>query len=253
MIMNPFRAWLRQVPGLSKTYHQTRIVIQVLYQGWWANRERAMDASHLHQVWNFSLPVERERYDLVLRALREESDSDRWGRVLEIGCAEGLFTLELARHCESVTALDISPIACERAAERCRAHPNVQVLRRDLLKDDVAGEYDLIFAMDTLDYVHGRKRGATVIGKLVKALRAGGYLAFCDCRLPEEMRHSWWARWLGEGADHHVETLSNSVDLQLVYKAIYPTEGRRISDYVEHAVALFKKLSSAQPAEACRP
>jgi 2-polyprenyl-3-methyl-5-hydroxy-6-metoxy-1,4-benzoquinol methylase len=221
--------------------------MQLLYEGWWADRQRTLDEIHLRQIWNFGAPAEQERYRYVLGMLRRGMGSEQWGDALEIGCAEGLFTLELASHCQSVTAWDISSIACKRATARCVGHSNVRIEHRDLLNDDLTGRYDLIFAMDSLEHVHGRSRGMDVIEKLVKALRPNGYLVFCGCRLPERMRAAWWARWLGEGADIWIEILADGVGLQLLFRDVHPAEGRSISGYVEHAIALFQKTGSEDP------
>ncbi|MCR4294751.1 MAG: class I SAM-dependent methyltransferase [Elusimicrobia bacterium] len=62
-------------------------------------------------------PYERAR----LEALDAALGAGRLGRVLELACAEGHFTERLARRASSVTALDISAVAIERARRRASA------------------------------------------------------------------------------------------------------------------------------------
>jgi SAM-dependent methyltransferase len=246
MVMKGLRALLGQVPALSNTYHQARLLLHIFHEGWWTDPQRVMDQNHLQRVWNFADPVEQERYQSVLRALRGALDTDKWGAALEVGCSEGLFTSELAKYCRSVTAWDVSSVACERAVEHCAPHANVRVEHRDLSRDDFQERYDLIFVMDSLDYLHGRKRVLCAINKLVDALRGGGFFVYCACRLPEGMRTTRWARWLGEGADSRVEMLTRTPGLKLVTQGAYPLAGQSIPGYVDHMIALFQKTCSEE-------
>ncbi|HKX33071.1 MAG TPA: class I SAM-dependent methyltransferase [Blastocatellia bacterium] len=48
------------------------------------------------------------------------------GRILEIGCGPGQATISFAGLGYRMTCLDLGPALLDRAAERCRAYPNVQ-------------------------------------------------------------------------------------------------------------------------------
>jgi len=127
---------LRRIPGLAATYRHARFLARVAYERRWADLQLMNDASHLRGDWDFSAPVEQERYARVLAAVAERRGPAGWGHVLEVGCAEGLFTLELARRASSVTAIDVSRVACARCptpratpsrarfAARCNARPH---------------------------------------------------------------------------------------------------------------------------------
>ncbi|MBI4349461.1 MAG: class I SAM-dependent methyltransferase [Elusimicrobia bacterium] len=60
-------------------------------------------------------PYERARLDAMEASLKP------CARALEVGCAEGLFTARLAKLAREVVALDISPVALERARRRVGA------------------------------------------------------------------------------------------------------------------------------------
>jgi demethylmenaquinone methyltransferase/2-methoxy-6-polyprenyl-1,4-benzoquinol methylase len=59
------------------------------------------------------------RWFLELERVRQELDRfGPAGRVLELACGTGLWTVELARHTASITAIDASPEVLERFADR---------------------------------------------------------------------------------------------------------------------------------------
>ncbi len=59
----------------------------------------------------------------MLDAIRGEK---QFASALEVGCAEGLFTEALAPRCESLLAVDISPVALSRAGCRLQNQPNAR-------------------------------------------------------------------------------------------------------------------------------
>jgi hypothetical protein len=98
----------------------------------------------------FDTPVELERHRRTLAAAAV-SYKKPWDDVLELGCSEGVFTCQLATRCRSLRAWDISAVACKRAAERCCAHANLSIQKRDLVYDLIQGTYGLIFVTDILE------------------------------------------------------------------------------------------------------
>ena len=74
-------------------------------------------AAHGEEVWNWSSPAGRVRWARRV-AMFHEFLARPGLRVLEIGCGTGLFTAELARTGQSITAIDISPELLERARQR---------------------------------------------------------------------------------------------------------------------------------------
>lgn len=68
-----------------------------------------------------SSPYEREKYAHSIRALAGR----RYELGFEIGCAKGVLTQALARHCDGLVAIDVSETALQAARERCAAFRHV--------------------------------------------------------------------------------------------------------------------------------
>jgi SAM-dependent methyltransferase len=198
------------------------------------------DDAHIVKEWDFESPVEQERYRRVLFALDTLCPNGKDIRALEIGCSEGTFTQKLGARCASVAACDLSPMARANAAKRCADFPHVEIRPLDLERDPIQGTFDWVFAMDILEYVHGRDRLARVAEKLALATRDDGLLIVSACRLPEELRNAWWQRWIPDGADAVVDFLSSRCDLRLLHKEFYPNHDNQISGYPQHMIALFR-------------
>ena len=64
--------------------------------------------------WNYTSSYEQTKYEQTLALLPTGVDS-----ALEIGCAEGHFTIQLAPRVKNLIACDISETALQRAAPRC--------------------------------------------------------------------------------------------------------------------------------------
>ena len=74
-------------------------------------------AEHGEAIWNWSSPAGRVRWQRRCDLFAEYLGND--GReVLEIGCGTGLFTAELAKTRNRITAIDISPDLLALARER---------------------------------------------------------------------------------------------------------------------------------------
>jgi len=216
------RSMARRIPGVAVLYHNLRAVAGLLREGWLADRRRMNDRSIASGAWDFEAPFSRERHERVLASLAESSGRSSWDDVLEIGCADGVFTLALSPRCRHVTAVDISEVARERARERCTGLANVAVAPLDLQSEPLPGQFDVVFAMDVLEFIHGRSRVADTARRLAEGIRPGGYLAITMSRLPEEMRGRLWARWLVEGGDNMSAFLDGRHGLRLLHRECYP-------------------------------
>ena len=124
----------------------------------------------------------------------------RFQRALEVGCSEGLFSGSLAARCESVLAVDISPIALARARERCRWSNHVRFAEWNLRRDPVPGTYDLIVVESVFEYFHRPSAIRAARAKLVDALSPGGYLLVGNSRESEVVESAWWGKPLIRGA-----------------------------------------------------
>src|SRR5215213_10289125 len=99
------------------------------------------------------------------------------GRALEIGCGLGAFARLVAGRASSVTAVDLSPQMLRAAAERSRAHPNLQFILGDFLRLDLQPEtYDCIVTTTTLHHLPQRE----ALAKMKSLLLPGGVLVIHD-------------------------------------------------------------------------
>jgi SAM-dependent methyltransferase len=101
---------------------------------------------HFAERYDAATAIER-RHDFFLENLPE-----RRGRVLEIGCGTGLLAQELARHFESVLAVDISAPMLAIARAR-RAAPNIEYRLADAASASIEGPFDAIVSHTTLHHI----------------------------------------------------------------------------------------------------
>jgi SAM-dependent methyltransferase len=78
---------------------------------------------------------------------------DRFGRGLEIGCANGVLTAQLATICDHVLAIDISDVALELAASRVRDLDNVSLAQAEVPRGWPEGTFDLIVLSEILYFL----------------------------------------------------------------------------------------------------
>ncbi len=104
------------------------------------------------------------------------------GRVLELACGTGLWTIELARHATSVTAVDASPevLGINRARLREAGHETVvRYVEADLFDWRPDATYDAVFFGFWISHVPPERFEA--FWELVRsALRPGGRVFFVD-------------------------------------------------------------------------
>jgi demethylmenaquinone methyltransferase/2-methoxy-6-polyprenyl-1,4-benzoquinol methylase len=128
---------------------------------------------------------------LELERVRQELDRfGPQGRVLELACGTGLWTVELARHTSSLTAVDASPEVLDINRARLReARPDtpVRYVRADLFDWRPEEAYDVVFFGFWLSHVPPGRFAA--FWDLVRsALRPGGRVFFVD-----SLRTETWA------------------------------------------------------------
>ena len=166
--------------------------------------------------WNFASPLGTRRHAAVLAYL--ERFCPRTADILEVGCAEGMFTERLATHCRSLLAVDTSPVALERARGRCPWGEHVQFAQWDLRTDPTPGIFDAVIAMDVLEYIQAPNSLRTARHKLVHSLRPGGWLFVTSTR--QEAESEWWSRYLLRGRwingfvsrHSHLKCISETLD-----------------------------------------
>lgn len=122
--------------------------------------------------WNYHNTYEQAKYARTLGLLPER----RFGRALELACAEGLFTVQLAPHVEKLTAADISRTALERASRRCAdaGLANVGFEELDFFNAGFGSGWDLIVASEVLYYMGSPDVVARFAARVADALCDGG-------------------------------------------------------------------------------
>ncbi|MEM7582209.1 MAG: trifunctional glycosyltransferase/class I SAM-dependent methyltransferase/polysaccharide deacetylase [Acidobacteriota bacterium] len=128
--------------------------------------------------WGYTSAYEQTKYEQTLDLVPEGS-----ARVLEVGCAEGHFSAQLAPRVGSLLATDISQVAVDRAAERCAEHDNARFQTLDLSKDAIPGKFDAIVCSEVLYYLGRRKRLEAVAERFAEALEPGGQLVMAHANL----------------------------------------------------------------------
>lgn len=113
--------------------------------GW--GRSWHEDHYAVHDPQGYSTnPYERQKYADMMEVIGER----RFARALEIGSAEGVFTAQLAPHCDELLGIDISERAVSRARQALADRPHVRFERRTLPFDWPQGSHDLIVCSDVL-------------------------------------------------------------------------------------------------------
>jgi peptidoglycan/xylan/chitin deacetylase (PgdA/CDA1 family) len=169
--------------------------------------------------WRYTSPYEQTKYEQSLALLPSEQIT----RALELACAEGHFTVQLAPRVGSLVAGDISRIALSRAADRCAGLENVRFAHLDLTKDPLPGRFELIVCSEVLYYCVDKERLRATARKLVDALEPGGYLLTAHANLvvdePDHTGFDWECPF---GAKVIGEVLASTRPLRLVKQLRIP-------------------------------
>lgn len=100
--------------------------------------------------WNFEKSVfEYKRYQILLEYIKNLNPK----KVLELGCAEGVFTQKLSKICKDITAVEVSKTAIKRAKKRV---VKVRFINSDFIKLTPKFEkefFDLVIASEVLYYL----------------------------------------------------------------------------------------------------
>ena len=93
--------------------------------------------------------------------------------VLELGAGTGLFTLDIARFCKNITALDISAEMIERLNKKASGMNlcNIRTVIGDMESSEIEGPFDRIFAFSSLEYAGDLER---LMKKMALLLKPGG-------------------------------------------------------------------------------
>jgi peptidoglycan/xylan/chitin deacetylase (PgdA/CDA1 family) len=154
--------------------------------------------------WDYTNPYEALKYRQTLDLL----PPGPFRQALELGCAEGHFTIELAPRAHHLIASDISPIAVQRTRHRCDALGNVDCRVLDFTSDELPSGNDLIVCSEALYYADPGQLCA-LASKFANALSVGGLLVMAHAHLIADERDRTGFDW---GADHRfgVATVSTA-------------------------------------------
>ncbi|MGB5951099.1 MAG: bifunctional PIG-L family deacetylase/class I SAM-dependent methyltransferase [Ornithinimicrobium sp.] len=125
--------------------------------------------------WNGSFYEERRRALVVAMLGRQ-----RYGRALELGCANGHLTAALEQRCDDVYALDTSAQAVRAASATA---PNAHIVHGTLAADIPHGTFDLIVISEVGYFLTAKELIATVQAAK-SSLADGGELLMCHWQHP---------------------------------------------------------------------
>ena len=113
------------------------------------------------------------RNEEVIKEILDNAGVRRGSRVLDVACGTGVLIPEyLERGAEEVTAVDISPKMIEIARGKFK-EPNVQLIRADVMSDDMGTDYDSIVVYNAFPHFPNQKE---LIKRLSQLLKVGGRL-----------------------------------------------------------------------------
>ncbi|MCU7550526.1 glycosyltransferase [Chitinophagaceae bacterium LB-8] len=163
--------------------------------------------------WKYTHPYEQTKYEFTLSLLpRQKID-----KALEIACAEGHFTEQLAPLVNNLTAADISKVALERTAHRCERFEHISYQNLDLVKDNLPGQFELIVCSEVLYYVGDLNKLRSVAKKIANALLPKGYLVMAHAhQVIDEPKKPGFDWGLSFGAKVIGETFAKIHSLRLV-------------------------------------
>ncbi|MEE4154687.1 MAG: SAM-dependent methyltransferase [Erythrobacter sp.] len=114
--------------------------------------------------WSFETSdYERSKRAATLAALGER----RFACALEIGCAQGVLTEQLAPACDTLLAMDISEVALKRASARLAHQPHVQFRQGEIPRawpeEGQCRPFDLILLSEVLYFLSAEEVERTSI------------------------------------------------------------------------------------------
>lgn len=216
-----FRRILERVPVLRIAILYTVEAKNTLLDS--SNRDRkAVELlySRQHDPFGFNRELEQYRFERAIDFVRRAADGTRFPLVLEIGCAEGMFTRLLAPWCESLVAVDLSPIALERAKRACSDLSNIEFAEWDVRQDPVDGPFNLIVATGVLEYILRPSTLKDAKDRITAGLASHGYLLLGNTVTAEAVEDTWIGKKLIRGTwvndlfanDPRYELIDSSLD-----------------------------------------
>ncbi|MEG3164186.1 class I SAM-dependent methyltransferase [Sphingomonas sp. PB2P19] len=119
-------------------------------------RERSIESDYFETLyreqgdpWDFETsPYEAAKYRETLAAL----PLGRFASALEVGCANGVLTVQLGARCDALLAVDVSSTALTAARARCAEQPGIAIEQRRLPAEAPDGTFDLVLLSEVVYY-----------------------------------------------------------------------------------------------------
>jgi SAM-dependent methyltransferase len=148
----------------------------LLGRGWTAQDFAARYAGGGADAWGYRhSPRHIARADFILAALPVE----RFGRALEVGCAQGFLSERLAPRVGRLIGCDISAEAVAHARAACGRLSNAEFHVADIRAGFPGDAFDLCLFSDVLYYLSPRETDA-VLDEAARRTRSGGCLAIVN-------------------------------------------------------------------------
>jgi 2-polyprenyl-3-methyl-5-hydroxy-6-metoxy-1,4-benzoquinol methylase len=221
---------------LARSTYCLGLRINKILRDVWAEPAR-FDQLYLERndPWSYAESEEEQRRFAIAG---EMLDAVRQGRqfesVFEIGCGEGKVSVEyLAPRSCTLMAVDFSTVALERA--RARASENnhhIQTKIWKLQSDSAPGQFELVVAMDMIEYLSHPLDLRRARAKIMDCLKPGGYLLI-TVRYSAGYEDFWWSKLLLAGGKHIVGLFERSANIRILSKAVTP----------HHYIALYQKMA----------
>jgi SAM-dependent methyltransferase len=96
---------------------------------------------------------------------------------LDFGCGTGRVLVALARRCEQVAGVDVSPAMLAECRRACDARGLANVALSAEVPDSADGVYDLVHTMLVLQHIPVAE-GQRILERLLRAVAPGGAIAF---------------------------------------------------------------------------
>jgi len=162
--------------------------------------------------WDYSNAYEQQKYRHTLDMMPAESLVS----VLEVGCAEGLFTKMLAEKAGDILAVDVSERALSRATKRCTGLENVRFAQHDIAQGLPGGDFDLVICSEILYYLRDRYAVEAFAGQVRQALPLGGYLLMTHANMVSDDRTQTGFDFNEIGAMFIGETFASEPGLEFI-------------------------------------
>ena len=120
-------------------------------------REKQWEKSNI-ALFDYSLTK-----NFLLKYLRPKKTE----KILEIGCGPGKWTNIVSGRCNEITAVDISRNMINEAKSYCEAD-NISFIHGDIMKINIAGKFDKIYAVRSLEYIKDKEDFIRKMRKLLK-------------------------------------------------------------------------------------